>query len=112
MARYQLVQLDRIPAVDCPCGTTRRAFAAEGSVASLHLVESFGEARAHYHRKLTEIYLVLEGEGFLELDGERVAVKPFTAVLIPPGCRHRALGKLKFLNLPVPAFDPRDEWFD
>jgi hypothetical protein len=41
-----------------------------------------------------------------------VAVKPFTAVLIPPGCRHRALGKLKFLNLPVPAFDPRDEWFD
>jgi hypothetical protein len=55
---------------------------------------------------------VLEGEGHLELDGERVPVKPLTCVLIMPGCRRRAVGRLWILNVPVPAFDPADEWFD
>ena len=32
--------------------------------------------RTHYHKKLTEIYLVLEGEGHLQLDGELHPVKP------------------------------------
>ncbi len=35
-----------------------------------------------------------------------------TALLIRPGCRHRAVGKLKRVNVPVPAFDPDDEWCD
>ena len=41
-----------------------------------------------------------------------VTVKPMTSILIKPGCRHRAVGKMKIVNIPVPAFDPRDEWFD
>jgi mannose-6-phosphate isomerase-like protein (cupin superfamily) len=61
---------------------------------------------------MTEYYVVLEGEGWLELDGERVPVKPMTAIMIRPGCRHRAIGRLKIINIPVPAFDPEDEWFD
>jgi predicted metal-dependent hydrolase len=48
----------------------------------------------------------------IELDGERYPVKPMTAIYIRPGCRHRAIGKLKILNVPVPAFDAQDEWFD
>ena len=39
-------------------------------------------------------------------------VRPGDAILIEPGCRHRAIGKLRVLNIPVPAFDPADEWFD
>jgi len=112
-ANFQLVQLDTLPAVPCPCGATRRAFATpDNPVATLHLVDISADARTHYHRRLTEIYLVLEGEGHLELDGVLHPVKPLTAVLIKPGCRHRALGRLKIVNLPVPAFDPADEWFD
>lgn len=61
---------------------------------------------------MTEIYVVLEGEGQIELDGQLHPVKPMTAIYIPPGCRHRAIGNLRILNLPVPAFDPKDEWFD
>ena len=56
--------------------------------------------------------MILEGEGYLELDGERVPVRPLTAVFIRPGCRHRAVGKLRILNIPVPAFDPADEFED
>ena len=115
---YRVSQLDRVPPVPCPCGQARRAFAAEEGgagerpAASVHLVDISADARAHYHKHMTEIYLVLEGEGHLELDGDLVPVRPMTAVYIHPGCRHRAVGKLRIINIPVPAFDPADEWFD
>ena len=105
--------MDEIDGVECPCGESRRAFVSpDNPVASVHLVDITEDARVHYHKKLTEIYLVLEGEGAVELDGEAVPVKPLTAVLIKPGCRHRAVGRMRIVNVPVPAFDPEDEWFD
>jgi mannose-6-phosphate isomerase-like protein (cupin superfamily) len=113
MQNFHIAQLDEVPPVPCPCGVSRRAFAdPAGNAASVHLVDIHEDARAHYHKKMTEIYLVLEGEGEIELDGRRYPVRPMTAIYIKPGCRHRALGRLKILNLPVPAFDERDEWFD
>ena len=113
MPNYLIAQLTELPQLKCPCGFTRRAFAdAPGTAASLHLVDIQQDARTHYHKNMTEMYLVLEGEGQMELDGALVPVKPMTAIYIPPGCRHRAIGKLKIINIPVPAFDPEDEWFD
>ena len=113
MANYLIEQLDEIEPTPCPCGLAKRAFVGEpGAVASLHEVDIRQDSAVHYHKRTTEIYLVLEGEGHIELDGERVPVKPMTAVYIKPGCRHRAVGRLKIINIPVPAFDPGDEWFD
>ena len=113
MSNYLLAQLDEIPAQHCPCGLSRRAFATpDNQVATLHLVDIQADAQTHYHKRMTEIYLVLEGEGQIELDGQLFPVKPMTAIFIKPGCRHRAIGKLKIVNFPVPAFDPADEWFD
>lgn len=37
---------------------------------------------------------------------------PMTTILTKPGCRHRAVGKMRIVNIPIPAFDPADEWFD
>src|SRR5258706_8630892 len=111
MPNYMLADLAAIDPTRCPCGWARRPFASpDNSTATLHLVDI--DSRVHYHKKMTEIYLVLEGEGFLELDDERIAVKPMTAVLIKPGCRHRAIGNLRIINIPVPAFDPADEWIE
>ena len=28
------------------------------------------------------------------------------------GCHHRAIGKMRIINVSVPAFDREDEWFD
>jgi len=113
MPNYLIAQLNELPPQPCPCGFARRAFAdPNDTVASLHAVDIQSDARTHYHKKMTEIYLVLEGEGEMELDGKRVPVKPMTAIYIKPGCRHRAIGKLKIINIPVPAFDEADEWFD
>ena len=113
MSNYQIAQLDETPVQRCPCGFTQRAFAGvAGNVASLHLVDIQEDSRTHYHKRMTEIYLVLEGEGEMELDGKRFPLKPMTAVFIKPGCRHRAIGKLKIVNVPIPAYDEADEWFD
>jgi mannose-6-phosphate isomerase-like protein (cupin superfamily) len=113
MANYLIAQLDQIAPERCPCGFARRAFAKTAAhVASIHVVDILQDSRTHYHKKMTEIYLVLEGQGQMELDGELIPLRPMTAVYIKPGCRHRAIGKLRIVNIPVPAFDEADEWFD
>jgi mannose-6-phosphate isomerase-like protein (cupin superfamily) len=63
---------------------------------------------------LTETYVVLEAEpgASLELDGKLIPVKVGMSVMIPPGVRHRAVGRMTILNIVVPPFDPADEWFD
>jgi len=110
---FMITDLDAIEPVRCPCGWARRAFATpDNLLATMHVVQIESDSRTHYHKKMTEMYLVLEGEGQMELDGQLFPLKPMTAVFIKPGCRHRAIGKLKILNVPIPAFDEEDEWFD
>jgi mannose-6-phosphate isomerase-like protein (cupin superfamily) len=110
---YLITQLNTVPAVACPCGTSRRGFAApDNKLATIHLVDISRDARTHYHKQMTEIYLVLEGRGFIELDHERIPAKPMMSVFIKPGCRHRLVGKFRIVNVAIPAFDPDDEWFD
>ena len=113
MPKALVTHFDELEPTDCPCGSSRRAFAVPGNgTATIHLVDISVEAKTHYHKKLTEIYLILEGEGHMELDGELTPVRPMTTILIPPGVRHRAIGRMKIVNVPIPAFDPADEWFD
>ena len=93
----------------------RRGFTeVEDFPGTLHVTEISADARRHYHRRLTETYYVLECEAdaALELDGQRIAVRPGSCVLIRPGTRHRAVGSMKVLILVLPKFDPQDEWFD
>ncbi|MHC4993577.1 MAG: cupin domain-containing protein [Planctomycetota bacterium] len=110
---YRIVHMGDIEPVPCPCGTSRRAFADAGeSPASLHIVDIKTDPQTHYHKSMTEVYHVLEGEGVIELDGESHPIRPGSTVMIHPGCRHRAVGDLKIINVAIPAFDPEDEWFD
>ena len=113
MTNYAIAHLADLAPVDCPCGSTRRAFLDDPrQTASVHLLEISEDSQTHYHKEMTEIYLILEGEGHMELDGERIPVSPMTSILIHPGCRHRAVGTLKVAVIPIPAFNPEDEWFD
>ncbi len=113
MSNYMIADFADIDPVRCPCGWAKRAFAEPGNdLATMHVVQIEEDSRTHYHKKMTEIYFVLEGEGHIELDGELFPLKPQTAIFIKPGCRHRAVGKLKILNVPIPAFDLEDEWED
>jgi mannose-6-phosphate isomerase-like protein (cupin superfamily) len=113
--RYQIVRFDDILGVPCPCGNARRAFQDVADYpATVHRTEIHVDARKHYHRRLTETYYILEcgPDAAMELDDEVVPVSPGTCVLIPPGVRHRAVGRMTVLIFVLPKFDPADEWFD
>lgn len=113
--RYQIVDFAEIPGVRCPCGTARRAFSdVDGFPATVHVTEISEDAEVHYHKQLTETYYFLEcgPDARMELDGELIPVRPGMCILIPPGVRHRAVGKMKVLIVVLPKFDPADEWFD
>ena len=68
----------------------------------------------HQHRVTEEIYIVLEGEGDLEVDGDRQQVGPGDAVVIPPGAWHEitATTELRFLCCCVPPYSDDDTFFD
>ena len=62
---------------------TERQSLAEASLAP-------GQAtRRHYPGRSEEIYLLLEGEGTLEIDGEHATVAAGDAILIPAGAWHQ-----------------------
>ena len=113
--RYQIVDFAEVPGVPCPCGTARRAFGdIEEFPGTVHITEISIDAKRHYHKQLTETYYFLEcaADAKMQLDDEFVPVKPGTCIVIPPGVRHRAVGKMKVLIVVLPKFDPADEWFD
>jgi len=113
MKRHHHVEFNNLPPINCCCGTTRRAFVdLPDAPASAHYLETKEESTSHYHLKTTEIYLVLEGEGHIELDGELLPVKPLSAIMIKPGCRHRIVGHMKIINVPIPKHDNSDFYFD
>ena len=113
MTNYMIAKFGDIEAVRCPCGFAKRAFSVpDNTTATVHIVDIQSDSRTHYHKKLTEIYVVLEGNGQMELDGELVPIEPLTAIFIKPQCRHRAIGKMRILNIVIPPFDPEDEWCD
>ncbi len=111
--RFQVVLPNEVTPVPCPCGMADRAFTDDpDQVASMHVVQISKDSKTHYHKKMTEIYFVLEGGGYIELDGEQIEVQAGSRILIKPGCRHRAIGDMKIINVAVPAFDSADEYFD
>jgi mannose-6-phosphate isomerase-like protein (cupin superfamily) len=112
---YEVVDFARIPGTPCPCGTARRAFAdVLDYPGTIHVTEIAEDSQLHYHRRLTETYDILECEddAAMQLDDERIAVHPGMCVLIRPGTRHRAIGRMRVLIVVFPKFDPADEWFD
>ncbi len=113
--RWHFADFNEIEGVPCPCGIARRAFSDVADFpGSLHITEISADAKKHYHRRLTETYVILEcGEdAAMELDDEIIPVRPRQSIVIPPGVRHRAIGKMTVLIVCVPSFDANDEWLD
>lgn len=110
---YEVVDFDQIAGVACPCGTARRALAdVDDFPGTIHVTEISADAKLHYHKRLTETYFFLEcgPDARMQLDDELVDVHPGMCIMIRPGTRHRALGKMKVLIVVFPKFDPDDEW--
>jgi len=113
MSAWKIVEFAELPVQDCPCGTTQRAFADVSAYpGTIHLTRISEDAQLHYHKALTETYYFIEcgTDAAMQLDDEIVPVRAGMCVMIPPGVKHRAIGKMTILNIVFPKFDPADEW--
>ena len=81
-----------------------------GLAAWAHAVEIDG-AEPHYHKKTTELYYVLEGQGTVILDDKEEQVQKGTIIHIPPGVIHGAVGKMKVLVVGIPDIDDSDIYY-
>ncbi|MBD0330447.1 MAG: cupin domain-containing protein [Thermoleophilia bacterium] len=72
--------------------------------------------KRHRHPRTEELYVLLEGAGEMEVDGETRPVASGDAILIPPGARHRITagtgGPLRFLCCCAPPYSDDDTVFD
>ena len=88
---------------------TRRQSVAEASLAA-------GQGtRRHCHPRSEEIYLLLDGGGLMELEGESGAVGAGDAILIPAGAWHRLTAGAhgaRFLCCCVPPYSDVDTVFE
>jgi mannose-6-phosphate isomerase-like protein (cupin superfamily) len=112
---YELVDFATLPGVPCPCGTARRGLAeVEDYPGTIHITEIALDNALHYNKRLTETYYFLECEpgAQMQLNDEVLDVRPGTCIMIRPGTRHRAIGRMKVLIVVYPKVDPSDEWFD
>ena len=96
------------------CGWRDRLISREdqalGPAAWAHAVDIDG-ARPHYHKRSTELYYVLEGDGVVLLDGEEYPVRKGSLVHIPPGVVHGARGRMRVLVVGIPDI-AEDDYFE
>lgn len=96
------------------CGWRRRLISREdagtGVAAWAHAVDIDG-ARTHYHKRSTELYYVLAGEGSVVLDGVEHPVRAGSLVHIPPGVVHGARGRMRVLVIGIPDIADDDLFF-
>ena len=95
------------------CGWRHRLIsredAASGAAAWAHAVDIDG-AQPHFHRRSTELYYVLAGEGTVTLDGTAHPVRPGSLIHIPPGVVHSAQGRMRVLVVGIPDI-AEDDYF-
>jgi mannose-6-phosphate isomerase-like protein (cupin superfamily) len=110
----QVAARDRLPAFTTKDGSEIREFhhTSAQSLAEASLAPGQSTER-HYHAASEEIYFVLEGDGELEIDGERTQVAVGDAALIPAGAWHEisAASPLRFLCCCSPPYSDDDTFF-
>ena len=93
-----------------PTGGTELQSLAEATLAPAHATDS------HYHAESEEVYFVLDGEGEMEIEGERCSVRAGDAIPIRRGQRHQVTNvgaqPLRFLCACAPPYRHEDTFFD
>ena len=84
------------------CGLIRK-LSLNGPARIINLIAK--NAERHFHRKTTEYYYVLHGQGQLFLDGDIIDIRQGDLVRIDPGVVHQALEQdepLEILVIEIP----------
>ena len=101
-----------VPRERSTCGWRDRLISREDSevAAWAHAVDIDG-AHEHYHKRSTELYYVLDGDGVVLLDGDEHPVRKGSLVHIPPGVVHGAKGRMRVLVVGIPDIADDDLYF-
>lgn len=94
--------------LDAETGGARNQSLAEALLAPGQATER------HYHAETEELYVLLDGEGEMEIEGERREVGPGDAILIPAGAWHQiraGADELRFLCCCAPPYRHEDTFF-
>ena len=110
---------DAEPFTTADGSTIRVLLDAAHGAANQSLAEAWlepGQAtQRHYHGASEELYVLLDGSGEMEVDGERRRVGPGDAILIPPGAWHQIRAEegapLRFLCCCAPPYAHEDTFF-
>ena len=54
----------------------------------ISMYQPMAYAKPHKHKVQEQVYHVLEGEGLMEIDGERHVVRKHDVIFLPPGIEH------------------------
>ena len=111
---YLVRNLQEAPTVQCACGQSTRPLTwADTLVCNCH-VTFIRDSAKHFHKECTEVYLILEGQGHMELNDDLISVGPGTVVYIEPYTRHRLSSEqgVRTVVFGVPAWRPDDEYFE
>ena len=112
MSQYLVRHSDAIEAVACPFGaSTRIVTFRDTPLFNLHRTQ-ITQSKMHYHKTITEVYYILEGDAQMTLNSEMIRVRTGTTIVIPPGVRHQINGRVTALIVGLPAWDEQDEHFD
>lgn len=71
--------------------------------------QPMGYVALHTHKVQEQVYHVLDGEGVMEMDGQRRVVRKHDVIFIPPGVAHgitnSGLSDLTFIVVTTPVND-------
>jgi hypothetical protein len=103
---YEIVDFSVLPGVDCPCGTARRAFAdVPDFPGTIHVTEIAAGCAAALSPQVDRdlLFLGVRPDAQMQLDDQIIPVHPGMCILIRPGTRHRAMGRMRVLIVVLPS---------
>ena len=109
--RYTVRRVSETEKERSTCGWRQRLFTTgDDTPLFAHLVK-IQDSKAHYHKRATEFYYVMEGEGVMMVDGESFDIGPGTIVKLDPLSVHSSKGDLLVLVIGVPDILEDDIFF-
>ena len=109
--RFAIRRLDDTEKEKSSCGYRQRLFSAgDDTPAYCHIVRING-SKAHYHKRATEFYYILEGSGTMTIDGEAFELTPGTMVKIDPLAVHSSVGDHLVMVIGIPDIAGDDIFF-
>jgi len=113
MSEPKLIDVYKLPTVENICNQILREVISLPKVSMAHVIMNPGNVSLwHQHRRMTEIYFILNGEGVLYYGNRALQVEKGSYLVLSPNTPHklRNTGKsdLEHLVFAVPPFDMED----